>query len=46
MTEVIHHKDGNKMNDACDNLQKMNAGEHMKLHVEQRQEKRNKTKLI
>jgi hypothetical protein len=45
MTEVIHHKDGNKMNDACDNLQKMSAGEHMKLHVLQRQ-KRTKTEII
>lgn len=48
-TEVIHHKDGNKMNDACDNLEKMSAGEHMRLHVLQKQEmskKKTAEKLI
>lgn len=44
VTEVIHHKDGNKMNDACNNLEKMSAGEHMKLHMEQQHEKRKMTK--
>jgi hypothetical protein len=38
ITEVIHHKDGDRLNDSYENLQKIEAGKHMKLHVEERRE--------
>lgn len=46
ITEVVHHRDGNRLNDSYENLQKLEAGLHMKLHVEQRREKRKKAKHI
>lgn len=33
-TEVIHHINGDKMDNNITNLQKMTAGEHTKLHIE------------
>lgn len=30
--KIIHHKDGNKINNSLDNLEVMTASEHMKLH--------------
>lgn len=33
-TEVIHHKNGNRLDNGIDNLEKLNAGDHMKLHTE------------
>lgn len=30
--EVIHHKDGNTMNNVIDNLQLMTSGEHIRFH--------------
>lgn len=43
-TEVIHHKDSNRMNDSIGNLEKMDAGLHMKLHIEKPVKTRYKTK--
>jgi len=32
--EVVHHKDGDRLNNALDNLELMSAAEHSKLHAE------------
>lgn len=34
--EVVHHKDGNKLNNSRDNLELMSRSKHTKLHNEQR----------
>ncbi len=31
--EVIHHKDGNKLNNALSNLEVLDRGEHIRLHT-------------
>lgn len=35
--EVVHHKDGNKMNNSPSNLQVMTRGEHTRLHKRQKE---------
>jgi hypothetical protein len=30
--EIVHHKDGNKLNNSLDNLEVMDRGEHARLH--------------
>ncbi len=34
--EVVHHKDGNKLNNSRDNLELMSRSKHSKLHHQQR----------
>lgn len=36
--EVVHHKDGNKLNNSPDNLQVMSRSDHSKLHATKRKE--------
>jgi hypothetical protein len=31
-TEVVHHKDGDRLNNHADNLEVMSQSEHMRLH--------------
>lgn len=31
--EIVHHKDGNKKNNAIDNLEVMTQSEHIRLHA-------------
>ena len=30
--EIVHHKDGNSLNNGLDNLEVMNTGDHIRLH--------------
>ena len=32
-TEIVHHRDGNKLNNAIDNLEVMSPSEHARLHT-------------
>lgn len=39
--EVVHHKDGNKLNNSWDNLELMSRSKHSKLHAQQRAQSNN-----
>ena len=39
--EVVHHKDGNKLNNSWDNLEIMSRSKHTKYHNEQRNQANN-----
>jgi len=38
--EVVHHKDGNTLNNSLDNLELMTASEHSRFHVKDNVHKR------